>query len=263
MNAALLSLFCVVISSRYVLDVGNIVGPPYAVTAVTPNEGPITGGGVVYIDGIDFDNRPPIVVRFATRDFAVDMDGEFVSPTTLKCRVPDFSRAPPPASNPGQVAGAAAVVQVRVSLRNDSFTTTFQTYSYFAVTDSKQCVAFGPALTHGARAKIPAVFIIAARDANGFPRTTGGDVFSVMATRDEEGGGDDDGNKGGKGKGGGGGGGDDGDEAVPTTIRDHDNGTYTVKVMADRAGHVVVDVGFTGSFGGFAGQLRGFPARMK
>ena len=227
------------LDDMYVLDVGNIVGPPYAVTAVTPNEGPITGGGIVYIDGIDFDNRPPIVCRFATREFAVDVDGEFVSPTTLKCRVPDFSMAP--GSN-GQAAGTAAVVQVRVSLRNDSFTTTFQNYSYFAVTDANNCVAFGPALTHGARAKIPANFAIAALDTNGKQRTTGGDAFEVTASYEDD---------------------TTAGEGIPTTIRDNENGTYAVKVVPARSGLIKIDVRFAGSFGGVAGQLRGFPATMK
>jgi dynein heavy chain len=227
----------------FVLDVGSIVGPPYAVTGLSPSEGPITGGGVVFVEGIDFDNRPPIVVRFATREYAVDVPGTFVNATLVKCRVPDFSRAPGsdghPKSNHAPAGAAAAVVQVRVSLRHDSFTTTFQLYRYFAVTHAQQCVAFGPALTDGARAKIPAMFVIAALDTNGKQRTTGGDQFSVLATYDDK------------------------VTGVPTTIRDNEDGTYTVKVTADRAEAVTIDINFEGSFGGVAGQLRGFPVRVQ
>lgn len=99
----------------------------------------------------------------------------------------------------------------------------------------------GPHICYAqARAKIPATFVIAAFDTNGERRTTGGDAFEIIATLE-----------------------DDSAEAVAATIRDNEDGTYAVKLVVPRAGVVSVDVSFAGSFGGVAGQLRGFPARVK
>lgn len=41
-------------SDVLVLDVGSVVGPPYAVIAVLPDHGPITGGTKVVVQGIEF-----------------------------------------------------------------------------------------------------------------------------------------------------------------------------------------------------------------
>lgn len=47
------------------LDVGAVVGPPYAVTAVEPQRGPVTGGTHVTISGVQLRRSDKIVVRFA------------------------------------------------------------------------------------------------------------------------------------------------------------------------------------------------------
>lgn len=47
----------------FTLDVGSIVGPPYAVMDLIPDNGPITGETSVDIHGIDFINTEDVKVR--------------------------------------------------------------------------------------------------------------------------------------------------------------------------------------------------------
>jgi len=47
------------------VDVGAVVGPPYAITAVEPQRGPITGGTHVTLSGVQLRRSDRIVVRFA------------------------------------------------------------------------------------------------------------------------------------------------------------------------------------------------------
>lgn len=49
-------------SDGYILDVGSIVGPPYAIMDVKPDNGPITGETLLDIYGIDFINTEDILV---------------------------------------------------------------------------------------------------------------------------------------------------------------------------------------------------------
>ena len=46
------------------LDVGEIVGPPYAVLSASPVACPVTGGSTIAIRGVQFIDESPIVVRF-------------------------------------------------------------------------------------------------------------------------------------------------------------------------------------------------------
>lgn len=41
---------------------GSIVGPPYAIVGLTPDNGPITGGTLLDIYGIDFINTQDVTV---------------------------------------------------------------------------------------------------------------------------------------------------------------------------------------------------------
>lgn len=50
-------------SDGFTLDVGSIVGPPYAVMDVIPDSGPITGETLLDIHGIDFINTEDVMVR--------------------------------------------------------------------------------------------------------------------------------------------------------------------------------------------------------
>jgi len=79
----------------YTLDVGAVVGPPYAVTDIIPDMGPITGGTDIMIHGIDFVNTTDVVVRFGTKRHFVDAMGVFISQIRLSCVSPDYSKFPP------------------------------------------------------------------------------------------------------------------------------------------------------------------------
>ena len=48
----------------HALDVGSVVGPPYAIMGIEPSIGPITGQQQVNIEGIDFVDTPSVTVRF-------------------------------------------------------------------------------------------------------------------------------------------------------------------------------------------------------
>ena len=51
-------------SDMIAMDIGNIVGPPYAIMGLEPEVGPVTGGVPITIRGIDFTNSDQITVRF-------------------------------------------------------------------------------------------------------------------------------------------------------------------------------------------------------
>ncbi|KAF1785936.1 Filamin [Phytophthora cactorum] len=140
----------------FYLDVSCVVGPPYGITGIFPDFGPITGGTAVVIEGIDFVNKP-VTIRFSCR------------------KAPDYTVYP------------AGDVQVRVALQGDSFTTTFQTYNYFSVTHAPLCFAYGPGVLSGGASGEPTCFVIQARDAQRNLRMRGGDEFTVEISADESG----------------------------------------------------------------------------
>lgn len=214
------------LSDMYSLDVGNIVGPPYAITDMFPNMGPVTGGTDITIVGIDFINTTNIVVRFGNARTYVDVLGSFVSQSKITCTSPT-SKFPP------------GEVDVRVSLEGDSFTTTFQKFSYFPVTNFTNCIMYGPGLLSGCAINDEVSFMIQARDDANMNRTTGGDEFSVVISMI--------------------GGGENGENVrIPGIfIEDLENGRYLVSYKAKFAAKYEIKVDFLGTFGGKAGELRG------
>ena len=136
----------------FTLDVAHVVGPPYAIMDLHPTIGPVTGSTSLQITGIDFVNTKDVIVRFSSKRGTVDVQGEFMSSTQLICTTPDFSTYP------------AGEVEVRVALNNDSFTTTSQIYTFFAVTSAHQSLVFGPGLLSGGACNEETMFVIQARD---------------------------------------------------------------------------------------------------
>jgi dynein heavy chain, axonemal len=187
----------------YTLNVGRIVGPPYTVNALEPKVGPVTGGILVRIEGVDFVNKLPIVVRFATRRQFVDAEGEFVNDGELLCTLPSFEKCGP------------SDVQVRVSIKGDSFTTTYQKFSFFQVTDHSKCTAFGPGLIDGGTAGFTTLFHIVAVDKDGKIRTSGGDEFDIHIAKPDGG-------------------------ALPYKIQDNENGDYVVAFEPKDSGPCVM-----------------------
>ncbi len=214
------------LSDIYSLDVGNIVGPPYAIIDMYPSMGPVTGGTEVTIVGIDFINTTNIVVRFGNPRTYIDVQGVYVSQSKITCISPVSKFQGPE-------------VEVRVSLEGDSFTTTFQKFTYFPVTNYRHCVMYGPGLLSGCCIHEEVSFIIQAKDDIGQNRTTGGDEFSVIITMI--------------------GAGPEGEDVrlSGVIIDDLQNGRYTVSYKAKFTGKYCIRVDFLGTFGGKAGELRG------
>jgi dynein heavy chain, axonemal len=209
------------------LDVGTVVGPPYAIMGIEPQIGPITGNQEVNIEGIDFVDTPSVVVRFASKNGYLDVPGEFVSSTNIRCLSPDYSQF------------GSGIVNVRVSLKGDSFTTTYQKYSYFAVTDAKKCICFGPGVLSGGAAGAETIFIIQAADASGNFRDTGGDEFSVVISNAESG------------------------IRLPFELSDGDDGRYMVTYTIPDDEEYRIDIEFKGTYGGKEGELQGSPFIVK
>ena len=209
-------------SDVHVLDVGSVVGPPYAIMGIEPKFGPVTGKSIVRIEGIDFVDRP-CLVRFAARKGVVDMPGTFVSDVEITCEAPNFEKF------------GVGMVDVRVSLGGDSFTTTFQKYTFFAVTDASRCLALGPGVLNGCCTGVPTVFYIQACDNDGVARVSGGDEFTVLVrNRDDA-------------------------SKVDVVVTDGDDGRYRVEYTAETAGQYEVSAQFEGTFEGLAGHIRGSP----
>jgi len=211
----------------YTLDVGNIVGPPYAITDMAPAMGPVTGGTDVSIFGIDFINTKNIIVRFGNMRAFIDVVGVFVSQSKITCVSPNASKFPP------------GEVDVRISLEGDSFTTTFQKFSYFSVTNANTCIMYGPGILNGCAIAEEVSFVVQARDDFGNNRTTGGDEFAVTITMR-----------------------DDAEDSEPIRVagiltEDLHNGKYLITYIAKYEGKYTVHVDFMGTFGGKAGPLRG------
>ena len=209
------------------LDVGTVVGPPYAIMGIEPSIGPITGNQEVNIEGIDFVDTPSVIVRFANKSGYLDMPGQFVSATHITCVSPDYSQF------------GSGEVNVRVALKGDSFTTTYQKYSFFAVTDASKCICFGPGVLSGGAIGIETMFIIQAADSSGKFRDTGGDEFIIIVSNVESG------------------------VRIPLEISDSDDGRYmvTFTIPDDEVYEIYTE--FKGTFGGAAGPLQGSPFNVK
>ena len=151
----------------YTLDVGNIVGPPYAITDMIPKMGPVTGGTNVNIMGIDFTNTTDVVVRFGNRRQSAEVKGVFVNQSKITCVSPDYTKFPP------------GTVDVRVALDGDSFTTTFQRFTFFSITNGGNSLVFGAGLLSGCATNEEVTFMIQSRDNNRENRITGGDEYQV------------------------------------------------------------------------------------
>lgn len=72
--------------------VSSVVGPPYAVLAVSPPYGPMTGGTQISLEGAGF-SPGTICVRFSVGDFVADVSGTYVSSTEIQAVTPNVKAA--------------------------------------------------------------------------------------------------------------------------------------------------------------------------
>eukprot|EP00516_Mucochytrium_quahogii_P000925 CAMPEP_0203746968 /NCGR_PEP_ID=MMETSP0098-20131031/2236_1 /ASSEMBLY_ACC=CAM_ASM_000208 /TAXON_ID=96639 /ORGANISM=" , Strain NY0313808BC1" /LENGTH=4160 /DNA_ID=CAMNT_0050635227 /DNA_START=190 /DNA_END=12669 /DNA_ORIENTATION=+ len=227
----------------YTLDVGCVVGPPYAIMGIFPQQGPITGGTDLTINGIDFVHDPAdprIKVRFVTkRGGVIDVPATFVSKEKLICQSPNFDQV---VDTDGEIE-----VDVRVAFKDDSFTTTFQKFKFLTVASASSCFAFGPGLLQGGYPGVPTTFLIYANDNNNVRRSTGGDEFTVSIRNEDN-------------------------KVTDITIEDNGDGSYIVEYTAPAEGVYEIDVEYAGAFKdengqryetGKSGPIRGSPFTAK
>ena len=154
----------------WILNVAGVVGPPYAIMKSEPDTGPLTGGTPVILHGLRFIESPMINVRFTDGKRDANCNGTYISDTMIKCTSPDFSKF-----------GAADVI-VRLSISGDPFTVNETRFIYYANTQAKKSMAFGPGLLPGCPAGQLVSFIVQAKDLHGKTRTTGLDPLRVAIT---------------------------------------------------------------------------------
>jgi dynein heavy chain len=218
-----------------VLDVGEIVGPPYSVTEITPVFGAITGDTVVRLRGMNLD---PFVganatVRFACEKGFVDATGKVEDAETVEVTTPNFTKY-------GHVH-----TEVRIAIAGHSFTNSSVQFKFHSITDSSKTVAYGPGILPGGLVEHKSVFVIQSMDAKANMRDTGGDEFKITIKHDH-----DHAAHGKK------------DKGIVTKIQkpeieDLGNGQYIVSYIPPKIGGYNIDVEFLGTFDGAAGPIRG------
>lgn len=209
----------------HMLDVSGIVGPPYAVQSLEPDEGPMTGRSKLIIHGLDF-VKGKCVVKFTDgRNEELSEKADVVSPTEIHCLSPDWSKYAP------------GEVNVRVSIGGDAFSVNKVKWVYYTNTKPQKCVAFGPGLfDKGVVWGFPALFKIQAKDTGGRNRTSGGeaDLWRISATTAEG-------------------------VELPIKIVDNKDGTYDVSYIPRGAGTVDINAAYDDVVQGGVIPIRGSP----
>lgn len=219
-----------------VLNVQEIVGPPYSVTSLSPLFGPITGNAKMQISGLNLQEfvGKSASIRFACAKGSVDAQGEVIDENTVECLTPAFNKYGP------------VDVEVRLSVNNEPFTNTSLAYKFHSVTKGSDTMAFGPGVQEGGATGVKTMFVIQALDDTGMPRDTGGDEYKVKIVCDS------DRPKTKK------------SAAIKTNmgeidIADNEDGTYVVSYTAPKDEGYKINVEFMGTFEGEAGPIRGSP----
>ncbi|KAL8448488.1 hypothetical protein Emed_003749 [Eimeria media] len=225
--------------------VSSVVGPPYAVLAVSPPYGPMTGGTSITLKGAGF-SPGSIWVRFSFGDFAADVQGTFVSTTEIQAVTPNV-----------KASLGAKTCEVKIKIGAKDLTSSSCPFQFFANTHAACCLAFGPGLLPEGAPGIPTSFFIEARNEQNGRRTTGGDSFVVkafllhqqpQAVQQEA----QDAEEGAKSEG-------PPQTEIPVTIEDQQNGVYLVTYTAPSPGKVSVTVQLDAQDGSALQNIRGSP----
>lgn len=215
-------------NDAYLLPIGTVAGPPYAISGLEPAIGPITGGTKVKISGQGFVKGQSVSVKFQHGRRSAESSGTVVSETEITVATPSFQQ-----HGPGEVT-------VRISCGSWPYSISSAKLAFFEVVDATKCLGFGPALLNGSSSNGTQQFYIQARDRTNKERTTGTDEFAVRvapvdAAGNEEG------------------------KIDGVAVKDLGTGLYHVTYSLPRSGKYRISVECDGTYGGIKGHVRGSP----
>ena len=215
-------------NDAYLLPIGGVAGPPYAIGGIEPAIGPITGGTKVTITGQGFVKGQSVSVKFQHGRRSAESSGTVVSETEVSVLAPSFQQF-----GPGEVT-------VRIACGAWPYSISSAKFAFFEVVDATKSLAFGPGLVSGSSSSGTQQFYVVARDRTNKERTTGTDEFVVRVAPVGA-----DGNEEGKLDG--------------VAVRDMGTGQYHVTYMLPRSGKYRINVECEGTYGGVRGHIRGSP----
>lgn len=103
----------------YTLDVAPIVGPPYELTKVEPEGGPVVTPTQISVFGVDFFESSTVKVMFTDGvNKHLVAPGKFISSTEIQCTTPSFESFGP------------CDIFVRVCLSGEQFTVPYNRVQY-------------------------------------------------------------------------------------------------------------------------------------
>jgi dynein heavy chain len=160
------------LNDMWMLPVGNITGPPYAITSIKPTVGPVTGKTKLSIFGAGFkESYGNITVRFFGGKTPIDAQGVFKDENLIECETPSFENFGP------------KKCEIRVMCGRYDLTITSAEFTYYLNTKADQTICFGPGLLEDNYTEAETMFIIQSRNSEGANRTTGSDEFKVKIKR--------------------------------------------------------------------------------
>jgi dynein heavy chain, axonemal len=115
------------------LHAAPVIGPPYACTGIHPATGPVFGSTEMQISGLRFRDGS-IQVKFTAGKNEAMAEGAFVDHTQINVLTPNFESFGP------------QQVKVLVQISGEGWTVQHQTFTYFANTAGRCCLAYGPGI---------------------------------------------------------------------------------------------------------------------
>ena len=141
------------LSDTWRLHASAVIGPPYACTGVSPEIGPVFGSTEIEISGLRF-REGAIQVKFSVGKNEAISEGVFVNNTTIRVATPNFETFGP------------QQVNVNVQISGEGWTVQKQSFTYFANTAGRNCLAYGPGVLANGVAGIDMPFVIQVWTAN-------------------------------------------------------------------------------------------------
>ena len=149
------------------LNIGKITGPDYAIYAIRPSLGPLTGNTRCSIIGEGFRRSGNFFIRFQSGKFFRDVTATLESDTVIRCQSPNFEEVGP------------KEVEVRVYFESEDLTITRSAFKYFLNTRAEKTIAFGPGLLKSNAVGQKTSVYIQSRNVNNENRKSGNDQFKV------------------------------------------------------------------------------------